>query len=143
MSVDQFSESVNVVDHHCSRSRCSYGRFSRSIRPDRCGPYPDLHSRCLLDPNTNATVCGKCKVGRLTPLFTVRSRGTPKTMADSKNAADKPQGEGDARLFIVPAMRIPDICARLPMFDRPSPARGGQGNRYRQPDHEAFYGRNR
>ncbi|KAI0793295.1 SprT-like family-domain-containing protein [Abortiporus biennis] len=42
----------------CVNCAKTYGRFSKSIRPDEC-------------------VCGACKVGQLKPLFTTRARRTP------------------------------------------------------------------
>ncbi|KAI0078484.1 hypothetical protein K474DRAFT_1593860 [Panus rudis PR-1116 ss-1] len=56
----------------CANCAKIYGRFSRSIRPDEC-------------------VCGKCKTGKLIPLFTVRTR-KPKTTADAKLTATNPRG---------------------------------------------------
>ncbi|KAL0950591.1 hypothetical protein HGRIS_007383 [Hohenbuehelia grisea] len=54
----------------CEQCAKTYGRFSRSIRPDEC-------------------VCGACKVGKLVPLFSVAKR-VPKTPKTSRMAADKP-----------------------------------------------------
>ncbi|CAL1696674.1 unnamed protein product [Somion occarium] len=58
----------------CQECSKIYGRFSKSIRPDEC-------------------VCGACKVGRLQPLFEVKTRTprTPKTTANSRMAATTPR----------------------------------------------------
>ncbi|KAG1773094.1 SprT-like family-domain-containing protein [Suillus occidentalis] len=54
----------------CEKCSKTYGRYSKSIRPDEC-------------------VCGVCKVGKLIPLFVQRAPRTPKV---SRMAITLPQG---------------------------------------------------
>jgi len=58
----------------CESCAKTYGRFSKSIRPDE-------------------VVCGACKIGTLHPLFTVRPRKSPskRTTADGRQAATSPR----------------------------------------------------
>jgi hypothetical protein len=66
----------------------SYGRFSKSVRPDECGQSLHMPPSSLLPPSLilHSTVCGVCKVGRLNPKFT--REGRPK----QKQTASKLQG---------------------------------------------------
>ncbi|OBZ78986.1 hypothetical protein A0H81_00309 [Grifola frondosa] len=65
----------------CEKCANIYGRFSKSIRPDEC-------------------VCGKCREGRLIPLFETRKRApkTPKIKANSQMAATK--GRDSPRVIV-------------------------------------------
>ncbi|KAH9068047.1 SprT-like family-domain-containing protein [Lactarius deliciosus] len=56
----------------CQNCAKTYGRFSKSIRPEE-------------------VVCGACKIGTLRPLFTVRTK-TPRKIANSQMAARSPRG---------------------------------------------------
>ncbi|KAI9435769.1 SprT-like family-domain-containing protein [Lactarius indigo] len=68
----------------CENCAKTYGRFSKSIRPDE-------------------VVCGACKIGTLRPLFTVRTK-TPRKIANSQMAArsprDSPQVVGKSPITI-------------------------------------------
>lgn len=55
----------------CENCAKTYGRFSKSIRPDE-------------------VVCGACKIGSLRPLFTVRTK-TPRKTVNSRMAARSPR----------------------------------------------------
>ena len=69
----------------------SYGRFSKSIRPDEVGK-----KKCYFYPtmifNHTVLVCGACKEGKLIALFNERIPKTPKTVKTSQMASTKPQG---------------------------------------------------
>jgi len=72
----------------CESCAKTYGRFSKSIRPDE-------------------VVCGACKTGTLHPLFTVRSKRSSKMTANGRMAATSPR---DSPCTIVPertGMRMP------------------------------------
>jgi len=64
----------------CENCAKTYGRFSKSIRPDE-------------------VVCGACKTGTLHPLFTVRSKRSSKMTANGQMAATSPR---DSPRTIVP-----------------------------------------
>ncbi|KAH8988346.1 SprT-like family-domain-containing protein [Lactarius akahatsu] len=68
----------------CENCAKTYGRFSKSIRPDE-------------------VVCGACKIGTLRPLFTVRTK-TPRKTANSQMAArsprDSPRAVGNSPITI-------------------------------------------
>ena len=69
----------------------SYGRFSKSIRPDECG-MSYVQSGYAVNWPLRRAVCGACKVGKLIPLFTQAAPRTPKTKAGSRMAPEKTQG---------------------------------------------------
>ncbi|KAH9060691.1 hypothetical protein EDB87DRAFT_574906 [Lactarius vividus] len=68
----------------CENCAKTYGRFSKSIRPDE-------------------VVCGACKIGTLRPLFTVRTK-TPRKIANSQMAArsprDSPRAVGNSPITV-------------------------------------------
>ncbi|KAI9465124.1 SprT-like family-domain-containing protein [Russula earlei] len=87
----------------CESCAKTYGRFSKSIRPDE-------------------VVCGACKTGTLHPLFTVRPKRSSKKTANGRLAATSPRGAfyhlglGGFRVFLLLsgrfAFRLPTHCDR-------------------------------
>ncbi|KAI0287401.1 SprT-like family-domain-containing protein, partial [Russula brevipes] len=57
----------------CESCAKTYGRFSKSIRPDE-------------------VVCGACRTGTLRPLFTVRAKTSSRMTANGRMAATSPRG---------------------------------------------------
>ncbi|KAH8977546.1 SprT-like family-domain-containing protein [Lactarius hatsudake] len=78
----------------CENCAKTYGRFSKSIRPEEVGVCSLRRHLCL---------CGACKIGTLRPLFTVRTK-TPRKTANSQMAArsprDSPRAVGNSPITI-------------------------------------------
>ena len=87
----RFSSTDSVLSY-------SYGRFSKSIRPDECGKWavgtmPQILAfvSLVLLIVILFLVCGACKQGKLIPLFSDPKK-LPKTPKTSRNASIKPKG---------------------------------------------------
>ncbi|KAH9993362.1 SprT-like family-domain-containing protein [Russula vinacea] len=72
----------------CESCAKTYGRFSKSIRPDE-------------------VVCGACKTGTLHPLFTVRSKRSSKMTANGQMAATSPRDSPRTVVPVRTGMRMP------------------------------------